>query len=70
MHRAIAPACAVALCAGLAHAAEDPFDWIELPASGKTVAAELADMDGDGRTDVLAIAYAGVPPRERRLIRI
>ncbi len=70
MPRAIALACAVALLAGSTRAAEDPFDWIELPASGKTVAAELADFDGDGRADVLAIAYVGLPPRERRLIRI
>jgi hypothetical protein len=70
MARAIATSCALALACGFARAADDPFDWIELPASGKTVAAELADTDGDGRTDVLAIAYSGVPPREQRVIRI
>jgi hypothetical protein len=69
MPRAPALACALALAPVLARA-EDPFEWIELPASGKTVAAELVDADGDGRTDVLAIAYVGVPPREQRWIRI
>jgi hypothetical protein len=70
MPRATALACALALAPAVARAADTAFDWIELPATGKTVAAELADLDGDGRTDVLAIAYVGIPPRERRVIRI
>ncbi len=56
--------------ATLARADEAPFDWIELPAAGKTVAAELADLNGDGRTDVLAIAFVGLPPHQQRLIRV
>lgn len=56
--------------AGIARADEPPFDWIELPSTGKTVAAELADLNGDARTDVLAIAYVGLPPRQERLIRV
>jgi hypothetical protein len=56
--------------AGVARADEAPFDWIELPATGKTVAAELADLNGDARTDVLAIAFVGLPPRQQRLVRV
>ncbi len=37
---------------------------------GRTVAAEIADFDGDGRTDLLQIVFSGVPPDEQRRIRI
>ncbi len=37
---------------------------------GRTVAAEIADFDGDGRTDLLQIVFLGVPPNERRTIRV
>ncbi len=37
---------------------------------GRTVAAELGDFDGDGRTDLLQIVFVGVPPAERRTIRL
>ncbi|MEX2206186.1 MAG: VCBS repeat-containing protein [Myxococcota bacterium] len=37
---------------------------------GRTVAAELGDFDGDGRTDLLQIVFEGVPPAEKRLIRL
>ncbi len=56
--------------AGVARADEAPFDWIELPATGKSVAAEIADLNGDARSDVLAIAFVGLPPRQQRLVRV
>ena len=37
---------------------------------GRTVAAELGDFDGDGRTDLLQIVFVGVPPAEKRTIRL
>lgn len=37
---------------------------------GRTVAAELGDFDGDGRTDLMQILFNGVPPAETRTIRI
>lgn len=55
---------------GAARAAEDPFAWREIPTQGRSVAADLADLDGDGRTDLLEIAFVGVPPVERREIRM
>lgn len=50
--------------------AEDPFESIEIPASGRTIMAELADLDGDGRSDLVSIVLEGLPPTERRLIRV
>ena len=38
--------------------------------AGRTVAAELADFDGDGRADLLQIVFVGVPPNEKRSIRV
>jgi hypothetical protein len=62
------------LVAGLAlagRAAAGPlFDVMELPGDGRTVAAELADLDGDGRVDLFQIAFVGFPPSERRWMRV
>ncbi len=54
---------------GVAHAAE-PFDLREIVTSGRTVAAELADFDGDGKQDLLQIIFQGIPPTERRTLRL
>jgi hypothetical protein len=55
---------------GGVRAAEDPFDWQEIPTRGRAVAADLTDLDGDGRTDLLEVAFVGLPPAEEREIRI
>lgn len=57
------------LLAGTARA-EDPFDVRTFPVKGRTVAAVLAELDGDGRTDLLAVNFRGVPPDERREIHV
>lgn len=49
---------------------EEPFDLVELSGTGRTVAAELGDFDGDGRTDLLQIAFIGMPPDDKRVIRL
>ncbi|MCZ6784723.1 MAG: VCBS repeat-containing protein [Proteobacteria bacterium] len=49
---------------------DEPFEILSIPGDGRTVAAELADLNGDGRTDLLQIAIIGIPPAERRLIRV
>jgi hypothetical protein len=63
-----------ALGASLAAAAaaqeEPPFDVLELPAPGRTAAAGFADLDGDGRSDLFSVALSGVPPRDRRELRV
>jgi hypothetical protein len=48
----------------------DPFSLVELEGSGRTVAAEMADFDGDGRTDLLQIVFNGIPPDDTRKIRL
>ncbi len=56
---------------GGAVAADDLFALQQVGSDeGRTVAAEIADFDGDGRTDLLQIVFLGVPPAERRLIRL
>jgi hypothetical protein len=46
------------------------FDLVEISNEGRTVAAELVDLNGDGRSDVLEIAFVGFPPKETRWIRV
>ena len=50
--------------------ADDLFELQQLLSTGRTVAVELADFDGDGRTDLLQIAYIGHPPHETRELRV
>ena len=64
-----AAALAAALAPGPARA-DDLFALQQLLSTGRTVAAELADFDGDGRTDLLQIAYVGHPPHETRELRV
>ena len=48
----------------------DPFEILEVASPGRTTAAELADLDGDGRSDLLEIAFEGLPPDEARWLRV
>ena len=62
-----------ALVAASAATAEDtplPFAVQTIPTVGRTVAAELADLDGDGRAELLAIVFRGVWPDETREIHV
>jgi hypothetical protein len=47
-----------------------PFSVKAIPNAGRAVAAEIGDLDGDGRADLLVIAVSGVPPDETRTIRV
>jgi hypothetical protein len=59
------------LAAGVARAEQEaPFRLFELPGPGRTGLAGLADLDGDGRTDVYALSLFGIPPRARRELRV
>jgi hypothetical protein len=56
---------------GAALAAEpEPFEILEFASPGRTTAAEIADLDGDGRTDLLEMAFQGLPPDEVRVLRV
>lgn len=51
-------------------AADDLFRILSFESRGRSVAAELADLDGDGRTDLFVIVLEGIPPEEQRTIRV
>jgi len=54
----------------LAAQSEPAFDILELPSPGRTAVAGFADLDGDGRTDVYSVSFAGVQPVEQRELRV
>lgn len=49
---------------------EDLFKVLEIPSSGRTVAAEIAELNGDGRSDLLQFVVLGMPPNEQRFLRV
>lgn len=53
-------------------AAEDAaaFSVQEIESRGRTVTAEIADLDGDGRQDLLQAVTFEMPPDERRVLRV
>ncbi|MEM7413159.1 MAG: VCBS repeat-containing protein [Myxococcota bacterium] len=62
----------VALCFGVsaALADDDPFFVQDLRLEGRVVQADLADLDGDSRGDLLCVVTSGLPPNERREIHV
>jgi len=61
----------VAFLVSSAAAADDRvFEVHEVPVRERVVAAELADFNGDGRSDLMVATIDGIPPEERRRIRI
>jgi len=50
--------------------ADDAFEIQTVASEGRTAAAELADFDGDGKTDLLSAAFTGMPPHESRQVRL
>ncbi len=54
----------------LARADVPLFSVESYPQVGRTIAANLADFDGDGRTDLMVVITAGIPPRETRTARV
>lgn len=63
-------------CCGLACAVaapargDDPFVVHALASPGRIKAVEIADLDGDGRGDLLEVAFSGLPPRLVREVRV
>jgi hypothetical protein len=66
---ALAGAAVAAALAGRA-AGEDPFAIQSLTLPGRVVAADLVDLDGDGRGDLLCMHIEGIPPEERRAVDV
>jgi hypothetical protein len=50
--------------------AEDYFEIRTFENKGRSVASELIDVNGDGRTDLFVVALVGLPPKEERTIRV
>ena len=50
--------------------ADSLFDVTTYPSGGRAVAGELVELDGDGRVDFFVVALLGIPPNERREIRV
>lgn len=46
--------------------AEDLFEITEFASEGCSVAAEFAELNGDGCIDLFVVALIGIPPEERR----
>ncbi len=62
----------VLVCVALASDArsDDLFDTRTFANEGRSVAAEFADVDGDGRVDLFVVALVGIPPEESRTVRV
>ena len=47
-----------------------PFELLTLPGPGRTAFAEIVDLDGDGRGDVVTASFTRLPPDQRRTLRV
>jgi len=73
-HRALAAAhllvISIALSRGSAVYAGEFFDIDYIANSGRSVAVEFAELNGDARTDLMVVALIGIPPEETRSVRV
>ena len=49
---------------------DEAFAITEIESEGRTLAAELVDLDGDGRLDLLQAVFVSFPPNEQRFVRV
>jgi hypothetical protein len=60
----------IALWGGSAARSEELFDLRYIESQGRSVAAELVELNGDARTDLMVVALRGLPPREGRAVGV
>ena len=60
----------VTIAAGNANADDEIFRIIELAHAGRVITADLADLDGDGRKDLMLVTFDGLPPNQFRTIHV
>ncbi|MFP6640542.1 MAG: VCBS repeat-containing protein, partial [Myxococcota bacterium] len=66
----LAPLLLVLTAADSSRAEEPFFEVISIDNTDRTAAADLADLNGDGRVDLLVVLLRGIPPDEEREARI
>jgi len=49
---------------------KQPFELLTVPGPGRTAFAEIADLDGDGRGDIVTASFTRLPPDQRRMLRV
>ena len=55
---------------GFAEEPGAPFQLLSLPGPGRTALAEIVDLDGDGRGDVVTASFTKLPPNQQRKLRV
>ena len=55
---------------GIAFADDPYFEIFKIKNDDRSAAADLADLNGDGRVDLLVVALRGLPPTEERVARV
>jgi len=56
--------------AAAAQESSAPFHLVSLPGPGRTAFAEIADLDGDGRGDLVTASFTKLPPNQQRKLRV
>jgi hypothetical protein len=63
-------AISIALWYGSVAYAGEFFDIDHIANPGRSVAVEFAELNGDARTDLMVVTLIGIPPEEKRSVRV
>ena len=67
---ALASVAAMVLCTTSAFADDEIFEITDLSTTGRVVAAQFADFDGDEKRDLMLVTLEGIPPDQSRAIHV